>query len=97
MPSRMFLVALALLHLSSDALTNGVLAPPGFVASTCTDTLQWSIWFDSGDPDSKLGEFEVTNHIQQTYPRFMCPTPVAIEVRLINAYTVPSKDHSSMS
>ena len=93
----MFLVALLLLHLTSSALTNSVVAPPGFATSSCTDTLQWTNWFDSDDPAIKVGEFEVTTHIQQSYPRFMCPTPVAIEVRLIDGFTVASKDHSSMS
>jgi hypothetical protein len=76
----MLVVLVLLLQWTSGVLTQGVFAPPEFDEASCAGSNKWTTWFDSGDPSSTLGEFEVTNHIQQIFPSFMCPTPIAIEV-----------------
>ena len=78
----MFVIVVFLLQWSTGVLTQSIFAPPEFTSASCSGSNQWTTWFDSGDPSSILGEFEVTNHIQQIFPSFMCPVPIAIEVMI---------------
>lgn len=78
----MFALIVFFLCLTTGVRTQGVFAPPEFTESSCTGNNRWTIWFDSNDPSSSTGEFEVTTHLQQIFPAFMCPVPVAIEVIL---------------
>ncbi|CAF4682842.1 unnamed protein product [Rotaria socialis] len=80
---KMFVTVLFLLQWTSVVLSQGVYSPPTFTESSCADNNQWTAWFDSDDPSLSLGEFEVTNHIQQVFVSFMCPIPIAIEARTI--------------
>ncbi|CAF4469514.1 unnamed protein product [Rotaria socialis] len=75
----MFMIAILLLQLSIGVYSQGVYDPATFTESTCSDNNQWTVWFDSNDPNLTQGEFEITSHIQQNFPLFMCPVPVAIE------------------
>ncbi|UJR23669.1 hypothetical protein I4U23_026653 [Adineta vaga] len=72
-----------LLHLSIGGSSQGIFDPSSYTESTCSGNNQWTTWFDSGDPSSSHGEFEVTNHLQQNFPLFMCPAPAAIEVQTV--------------
>ena len=38
------------------------------------------MWFDTNDPSAGKGDFEITSHIQQLFPTFICSAPSAIEV-----------------
>jgi hypothetical protein len=60
--------------------TQGIFDPSTFTQSRCSGSYQWTIWFDSSDPNIEQGEFEVTNYLLQHYPVFMCPAAIAIEV-----------------
>jgi hypothetical protein len=76
----MFIIAIVLLQLNIGVLSQGIFDPSVFTQASCSGTNQWTTWFDSSDPNLTSGEFEVTSHIQQNYPNFICPSPVAIEV-----------------
>lgn len=54
--------------------------PPSFTQNSCANNNQWTTWFDTADPNLSIGEFEVTDHIKQLFPNFMCADPIAIEV-----------------
>ena len=82
----MFVIILFLLQWSNDVSAQGLFSPADFTESKCSGSNQWTIWFDSGNPSSTLGEFEVTTHIQQLYSLYMCPVPVAIEVIMFSLY-----------
>ncbi|CAF3613402.1 unnamed protein product [Adineta steineri] len=79
----MFIIVLLLLQLNIGVFTQGIFDPAIYTESSCSGDNQWTAWFDSSDPNSAVGEFEVTNHIQQSYPAFMCPSPIAIEVQTV--------------
>jgi hypothetical protein len=79
----MFIIVILLLQLNIGVFAQGIVDPSTFIPSSCSGNNQWTNWFDSSDPNLAQGEFEVTNHIQQNYPVFMCPSPIAIEVILI--------------
>jgi hypothetical protein len=76
----MFLIVVFLLQWTTGVLTQGIFSPPEFTQADCVGSNQWTTWIDSGNPSLTLGEFEITNHIQQLFPSFMCPVPIAIEV-----------------
>jgi hypothetical protein len=76
----MFFIVIILFQLNIGVFTQGIFDPSTFTQSSCSGSNQWTIWFDSSDPNIAQGEFEVTNHILQNYPLFMCPIPTAIEV-----------------
>ena len=76
----MFVRGIVLLVLLSGLMSQSIFDPPSFTLNSCTANNQWTTWFDTSDPNLSQGEFEVTNHIQQLYPSFMCPYPMAIEV-----------------
>jgi hypothetical protein len=77
----MFLIVVFLLQWTTGVLTQGIFSPPEFTQASCAGSDQWTTWIDSGNPSLTLGEFEITNHIQQIFPSFMCPIPIAIEAR----------------
>ncbi|CAF1352075.1 unnamed protein product [Rotaria sordida] len=64
-------------------MSQAMFDPPSFNQNSCTSYNEWTIWFDTSDPNLSQGEFEVTNHIQRLFPSFMCPDPIAIEVRTL--------------
>ncbi|CAF1629761.1 unnamed protein product, partial [Adineta ricciae] len=80
----MLAIIFLLLQWNLGALTQGIFSPPEFTASGCSGSNQWTTWFDSGNPSTTLGEFEITTHIQRLFPSFLCPVPVAIEASTIN-------------
>ncbi|CAF1120856.1 unnamed protein product [Adineta steineri] len=80
----MFFIIVFFLQLSTGILSQSVFSPPEFTDTSCAGSNQWTTWFDSNDPSAALGEFEVTTHIQQIFPSFMCPVPIAIEARTIS-------------
>jgi hypothetical protein len=82
----MFVIVVFLLQLAIGVLTEGIFDPSGFSEAGCTGSNQWTMWFDSNNPSLALGEFEITNHIQQIYASFMCPIPTAIEVIIFYIY-----------
>lgn len=86
----MFVIVVFLLQWSAGVLGQGVFSPPEFTETSCSGSNQWSTWFDSNNPSSTLGEFEVTTHIQQIFSAFMCPVPVAIEVRVSSIFIFTS-------
>ncbi|CAF3340029.1 unnamed protein product [Rotaria sp. Silwood1] len=80
---KMFVAVLFLFQLTIEVLSQGVFSPSTFTENSCSDNNKWTIWFNSGNPSSTVGEFEVTNHIQRLFPSYMCPVPIAIEARTI--------------
>jgi hypothetical protein len=76
----MFVIVVFLLQLSIGVLSQGVFSPSEFTEASCAGSNQWTTWFDGNNPSLTVGEFEITNHIQQLFPSFMCPVPIAIEV-----------------
>ena len=76
----MFSIVLFFLYVTGEVLSQGIFAPADFNEASCTGSNQWTSWFDSGDASISLGEFELTTHLQQIFPFFMCPLPIAIEV-----------------
>jgi hypothetical protein len=79
----MFIIVILLLfQMNIGVFTQGIFDPSTFSQSSCSDSNQWTIWFDSNDPNAVHGEFEITNYILKNYPTFMCPIPIAIEVIL---------------
>lgn len=61
---------------------NGIFSPPTYTVSSCPVTHQWTTWFDTKDPSLQQGDFELTSHIQQLFPFYMCSTPLGVEVFL---------------
>lgn len=92
MSGRVFVIVVFLLHYTGGVSTQGVFAPVEFNQASCSGSHGWTNWFDSGDPSSTLGEFEVTTHIQQILPAFMCAVPLAIEVSLASLVRVFDKN-----
>ena len=78
---KMFVVMILLLQADLSVMAQGIFDPSIFTEAACTGTNQWTTWFDSSNPNLSQGEFEITNHIMQNYPAFMCRFPLAIEVR----------------
>lgn len=76
----MFDIVVFLFYLINTVQAQGIFSPPEFTENSCSGTNQWTTWFDSNDPSTTLGEFEVTAHLQQIFPAFMCPEPIGIEV-----------------
>lgn len=77
----MLLVGVLLWQLTAGLVAaQSVFDPSSFNEAQCSAENQWTTWFDSSDPSSTQGEFEVTTHLQHGFPLFMCPTPIAIEV-----------------
>jgi hypothetical protein len=76
----MLLTVIILALLSNSILSQGVFEPYTFALSSCTGSYQWSIWFNSNDPNLIQGDVELTSHIQQLFPGYMCSSPTAIEV-----------------
>ena len=74
------IIGLFILQLIIGVSAQGVFDPSSFTQSSCTGSNQWTVWLDSGDPNLAQGEFEVTNHLLQKFPAFMCSAPIAIEV-----------------
>lgn len=78
----MLAIIVLFLCLPDAVFSQGVFSPAQFTEASCTGSNKWTTWFDSGDPNISTGEFEVTKQLQQIFPSFMCPEPIAIEVRL---------------
>jgi len=77
----MFAVAVFLLALFNIVLSQqSVFDPYTYTQNSCTGSYRWTTWFDTNDPDLRQGDVEITNHIQQLFPGFMCTSPIAIEV-----------------
>lgn len=79
----MLIIVVLLFQMNIGVFTQGVFDPATFTPASCSGNNQWTNWFDSGNPNMVYGEFEITSHILQIYPLFMCPVPIAIEVILI--------------
>ncbi|CAF4469782.1 unnamed protein product [Adineta steineri] len=77
----MFFSIVFFLQLCTGVLSQSVFSPPEFTDTSCAGSNQWTTWFDSNDPSATLGEFEVTTHIQQIFPSFMCPVPIEGKIR----------------
>ena len=73
-------VVVLLLHSITGVFSQSVFDPGSFTQASCSGNYDWTTWFDSSSPNIAQGEFEVTVNIQQKFPSFMCPSPVAIEV-----------------
>lgn len=82
----MLFSAIFLVLLFNGVSSQGVFEPYTFTQSSCTGSYQWSMWFDTNDPNLTQGDLELTSHIQQLFPGFMCAAPVAIEVNSIFLY-----------
>ncbi len=82
----MFVIVVFLLHWITGVLTQGIFDPSTFTQATCVGNNQWTQWFDSGNPSPTVGEFEITNHIQQLFSSLMCAAPIAIEVIILYIY-----------
>lgn len=80
MMCKIFVIILFVLQVITQVFTQGIFSPATFTSSSCTGNSYWTIWFDSNNPNPTLGEFEVTNHLQQLFTAYMCPVPIAIEV-----------------
>jgi hypothetical protein len=78
----MFIIVILLFQMNIGVFTQGLFDPSTFIQSSCLGSNQWTTWFDSSTPNIEQGEFEITNHILQNFPLFMCPVPIAIEVIL---------------
>jgi len=76
----MFDIVVFLFCLINAVQAQGIFSPAEFTESSCSGNNKWTTWFDSNNPSITLGEFEVTTHLQQIFPAFMCPQPIAIEV-----------------
>ncbi|CAF1675645.1 unnamed protein product, partial [Adineta ricciae] len=76
-------IILLILQFNIAVFAQGLFDPSSFTESSCSGNNQWTTWFDSSDPSSSQGDFEVTNHLQQNFPLFMCPTPIAVEAQTI--------------
>jgi hypothetical protein len=77
----MFLVAVFLILLFNSVRSQqSVFDPYTYTQNSCTGRYQWTMWFDTNDPNFTQGDAEITNHIQQLFPSFMCLSPIAIEV-----------------
>ncbi|CAF4605486.1 unnamed protein product, partial [Rotaria magnacalcarata] len=79
----MFVQGIVLFILLNGLMAQTTFDPASFTQSSCTNNNEWTTWFDSSDPNFTQGELEVTKHIQQLFPKFMCPDPIAIEARTI--------------
>ncbi len=79
----MLLTALFLVLLSNCVLSQGIFDPYTYTQASCTGSYQWTMWFDTNDPNLSQGDLEITNHIQQLFGSFMCASPIAIEVNSI--------------
>jgi hypothetical protein len=76
----MLLIVIVLILLSNSVLSQGIFEPSTFTQSSCTGSYSWTTWFDTNDPNLTQGDLEMTIHIQQLFPSFMCSSPTAIEV-----------------
>jgi hypothetical protein len=77
----MFHIFLFVILLINTVLSQqGIFDPSTFKQNSCTGRYEWTSWFDTNDPDSTQGDFEVTSHIQQIFPGIMCSSPTGIEV-----------------
>jgi hypothetical protein len=85
----MFIIAILLLfQMNIGVFTQGIFDPSTFTQSSCSGSNQWTNWFDSTNPNIEHGEFEITNHILQSFPLFMCSIPIAIEVILTICFLI---------
>ncbi|CAF1430265.1 unnamed protein product [Rotaria sp. Silwood1] len=76
----MFFKILILLTLLNIVLSQqGIFDPYTFNEGQCTGDYKWTTWFDTNDPNMTQGEFEITRHIKENFPDFMCASPKAIE------------------
>jgi len=66
-------------HGNVEIVGQSIFEPATFTAATCSGVNEWTTWFDFSDPNLAQGEFEVTLVLQQKFPVFMCPSPIAIE------------------
>jgi hypothetical protein len=83
----MFIIIMILLfQMNIGVFTQGIFDPWTFTQSSCSGSNQWTIWFDSSDPNIEQGEFEVTNYLLQHFPVFICPAAIAIEVNRTNYF-----------
>ncbi|UJR20212.1 hypothetical protein I4U23_023343 [Adineta vaga] len=77
----MFFITVLMILLFNNVLSQSVFDPPSFTQNSCTGNYKWTIWFDTNDPTLNQGDFEITKHIQQLLPTFMCASPTAIEAQ----------------
>jgi hypothetical protein len=76
----MLFTAIFLVLLFSSVLSQGIFDPYTYTQASCSGSYQWTMWFDTNDPNMQQGDLEMTSHIQQLFPSFMCTSPSAIEV-----------------
>jgi hypothetical protein len=89
---KMLFKVIVLILLSNSVLSQGVFDPSTFTQSSCTGSYSWTTWFDTNDPNMAQGDIELTSHIQQLFPSFMCSSPIAIEVSCIFYITYHRKN-----
>ncbi|CAF1285890.1 unnamed protein product [Adineta ricciae] len=77
----MFFITLFAILLFNSVASQGIFDPSTFTQGSCTGSNKWTIWFDTNDPSSVQGDFEITNHIKQLLPTYMCSSPSAIEAQ----------------
>jgi hypothetical protein len=77
----MLLIAVFLILLVNSVSSQlSIFEPYTYTESSCAGSNAWTMWFDTNDPTLSQGDFEVTNHIKQLFPTFMCSAPTGIEV-----------------
>ncbi|CAF1335292.1 unnamed protein product [Adineta steineri] len=76
-----FAVLFTIFFLNGVLSQQSVFDPYSYTQASCTGSYQWTMWFDTNDPDMSQGDVEITNHIQQLFPTFMCTSPTAIEAQ----------------
>ncbi|CAF3431607.1 unnamed protein product [Rotaria socialis] len=79
----MFVQGIILFILLNGLMAQTMFDPASFTQNSCTNNNEWTTWFDSSDPNFTQGENEITKHIQQLFPGFMCPDPIAIEAQTV--------------
>ncbi|CAF4077790.1 unnamed protein product [Rotaria sp. Silwood1] len=72
-------IVILLILLNIVLCQQSVFVPYTFNEEKCTGNYTWTTWFDTNDPNLTQGDLEITNHIKQFFPDFMCASPIAIE------------------
>ena len=77
----MFIIYFTLIILLNNVSSQqGIYDPFTFTQTNCFGNYKWTNWFDTNDPTFSQADFELTDHIKQLLPLFMCQIPIAIEV-----------------
>lgn len=90
--TKMLFIAVFLILLFNSASAQSIFEPYTFTEGSCNGARAWTMWFDTNDPNLTQGDVEITSHIQQLFPTFMCSSPTGIEVCLILLYYILLKE-----